>query len=150
MRMHVSQRPLRQFARHPGNWAIAPAQTPGDIVSKTRVASKTCHVLALCLTAWIGSKVLGVLHDLLQSGGGATRGLAGLVDVLACVLTLAVTLVAVLVLAVLEGVAVTVSADDQPASPALRQYEWQLALLWAAPAGLALLGLAVVNAWFTW
>lgn len=148
MRTQVTQRPLRDPA--PLGTQGARAATTAGTVSKARVAGKACHLVALCLATWVVSKIVGVLHDLLQSGGGPARGLAGLVDILVCVLTLAVVLVAGILLAVLEGVAVSTTAEDEPASRAQRHHEWQLALLCAAPPGLVLLGLALVNAWLTW
>ncbi|HVC21580.1 MAG TPA: hypothetical protein VNE16_16030 [Vicinamibacterales bacterium] len=148
---HVSLRRLSGWT-HPGtDGNIAHAGAPAQAISKLRVTGKTCHLLAISLAAWVGSKVVGVLRDLLQAGSvGPAQGLASLVDVLACVLTLAVALVAILLFAVLEGIAFTATVEDEPASEALRRREWTLALWCAAPLGLVLLGLALANAWATW
>ncbi|MDE3155436.1 MAG: hypothetical protein KGN76_10060 [Acidobacteriota bacterium] len=119
-------------------------------VSKARVAGKACHVIGASLAIFLGVDAIGALDDLLSLGADrAAPGLTFVAYFLACVLTLVVALVALLLLTMLEGVAFA-AVRREPQSPEQRRREWHLALLWAAVPACALLGLAAVNAWWGW
>ncbi len=119
-------------------------------VSKARVAGKACHVIGACLAVFLGVNAVGAFYGLLSlQTNRSMPGLTFIAYFFASVLTLAVALVALLLLTMVEGVAFA-AGHHHTGSSEERRREWRLAMLWAALPGAALLSLAIANAWWGW